>query len=394
MKDEIHPVREFRSLTGFTLIHKDEGTKARLGKISTAHGALETPVFMPVGTRATVKTLSNQDLLDCGVQIILSNAYHLYLRPSEEIIKAAGGLHRFMGWSGPILTDSGGFQVFSLAVLRKVQDEGVEFQSHIDGSKHFFTPEKMLEFQMLLGSDVMMVLDECVHYPCEYDHARVAMERTLDWAFRSKEAHSKLISYNSQLLFGIMQGATYRDLRKECAERLIEMDFDGYALGGLAVGEPKEITREITAFAAPLLPADKPRYLMGVGEPQDLFEAVSNGVDMFDCVIPTRNGRNGTAFTRKGRLILRSSENTKDLRPIEEGCKCYACKMHTRSYIRHLFNVNEILGLRLVSLHNVYFYQDLMRQMRDAIREDRLLKFKAEFLGEYEGNKGTEKGKA
>lgn len=376
---------------GFNLIQTDKFTKARLGKVTTAHGEFETPAFMPVGTRASVKTLSNDDLIDCGTQIILSNAYHLYLRPGGDVIESSGGLHKFMGWQRPILTDSGGFQVFSLAVLRKVTDEGVEFRSHIDGSRHFLTPEEMVGFQSLLGSDIIMVLDECVNYLCEYDHAGVAMRRTLDWARRSKEVYSKLPTQNAQLLFGIVQGATYKDLREECVKELLEMDFDGYALGGLAVGEPKSETNEMTAFVAPLLPEDKPRYLMGVGEPQDLFEAVSNGVDMFDCVIPTRNGRNGTAFTKNGRLLLRNSANTKDPRPIEEGCECYSCRFHTRSYIRHLFNVDEILGLRLVSLHNVNFYQSIMGQIRNAIKEDRFLKFKAEFLSRYEDDKGTER---
>jgi len=352
---------------------------------------------MPVGTQATVKTLSNQELLDCGAQIILSNAYHLYLRPGGDIIEAAGGLHKFMGWDKPILTDSGGFQVFSLAVLRKVSDEGVEFQSHIDGSKHFLTPEKMVGFQMTLGSDIMMVLDECVHYPCEYDLAKRAVNRTLDWARRSKAVRSSrsivhrakdenhgLSTIDHGLLFGIVQGASYKDLREECAKALVAMDFDGYALGGLAVGEPKEATREMTQFTAGLLPEGKPRYLMGVGTPQDLVESVASGIDMFDCVIPTRNGRNGTAFTRTGRVPLRNAENAKDFRPIEDGCGCYTCVTHTRGYIRHLFNVDEILGLRLVSLHNVYFYQSLMSRIRSSIKEGNFLKFKEEFLEKYE----------
>lgn len=359
----------------FELIAKDKDTSARVGKVKTSHGIFETPAFMPVGTQATVKTLSNQDLSDCGVQIVLSNAYHLYLRPGEDIIKAAGGLHKFMGWDKPILTDSGGFQVFSLAVLRKVSDEGVEFQSHIDGSKHFLTPEKIVGFQTTLGSDIMMVLDECVHYPCEYDLAKRAVKRTLDWAERSMKEFKP---DKGQNLFGIVQGASYKDLREECAKALVAVDFDGYALGGLAVGEPKEITREMTQFTAELLPEDKPRYLMGVGEPQDLIEAVASGIDMFDCVVPTRNGRNGTAFTKTGRVLLRNAENAKDFRPIEEGCGCYACRTYTRGYIRHLFNVGEILGLKLVSLHNVYFYQRLIGEIRDAIKENRFLKLKEE----------------
>ena len=357
-----------------------------MGKVTTAHGIFDTPVFMPVGTQATVKTLSNNELDDCGVQILLSNAYHLYLRPGEDIIKNAGGLHKFMNWEKPILTDSGGFQVFSLAVLRKVTDEGVEFRSHIDGSKHFLTPEKMLEFQTSLGSDIMMVLDECVHYPCEYEMAKRAAVRTLEWARRSKDRAGGDFEFKpnrEQNVFGIVQGASYRDLREDCARALVKMDFDGYALGGLAVGEPREITDEMTRFTVELLPEDKPKYLMGVGEPQDLFDAVSAGIDMFDCVVPTRNGRNGTAFTSNGRFSVRTAANAKELSPIEEGCGCYACRNHTRSYIRHLFNTDEILGLKLVSLHNVYFYQKLMREIREAIKEKRFTEYKNERAEEW-----------
>ncbi|MFA5339851.1 MAG: tRNA guanosine(34) transglycosylase Tgt [Candidatus Omnitrophota bacterium] len=369
------------------IIAKDKETKARAGKIKTSHGEFDTPAFMPVGTQATVKTLSNDELDACGVQILLSNAYHLYLRPGEEIIKNAGGLHKFMNWQKPILTDSGGFQVFSLAVLRKVSDEGVEFQSHIDGSKHMLTPEKMLEFQTCLGSDIMMVLDECVHYPCEYEMAKRAAVRTLEWARRSRERFEKDFDpkpNKKQAVFGIVQGASYKDLREDCAKMLVKMDFDGYALGGLAVGEPREITNEMTQFTAALLPEDKPRYLMGVGEPQDLFDAVSAGIDMFDCVVPTRNGRNGTAFTSNGRFSVRTAVNAKELGPIEERCGCYACRNHTRSYIRHLFNTDEILGLKLVSLHNIYFYQSLMKKMRQAIRDGKFAKFRADFMEKYE----------
>lgn len=368
------------------IIAKDKETKARAGKVKTSHGEFDTPAFMPVGTQATVKTLSNDELDDCGVQILLSNAYHLYLRPGEDVIKNAGGLHKFMNWEKPILTDSGGFQVFSLAVLRKVSDEGVEFQSHIDGSKHFLTPEKMLEFQASLGSDIMMVLDECVHYPCEYEMAKRAVVRTLNWAKRSKDRFEKDFEFKpnkKQDIFGIVQGASYRDLREDCAKALIKMGFDGYALGGLAVGEPREITDEMTQFTVELLPEDKPKYLMGVGEPQDLFDAVSAGIDMFDCVVPTRNGRNGTAFTSNGRFSVRTAVNAKELSPIEEGCGCYACKNHTRSYIRHLLNTDEILGLKLVSLHNVYFYQKLMREIREAIKEKRFTEYKNERAKEW-----------
>lgn len=371
------------------IIAKDKETKARTGRVKTSHGEFETPAFMPVATQATVKTLSNDELDSCGVQILLSNAYHLYLRPGEDIIKNAGGLHKFMNWDKPILTDSGGFQVFSLALLRKVSDEGVEFQSHIDGSKHLLTPEKMLEFQTSLGSDIMMVLDECVHYPCEHEMAKRAAVRTLEWAKRSKDRYGRKFEFkpnSEQNLFGIVQGGSYKELRRDCAEALIEMDFDGYALGGLAVGEPKEITGDMTRFTAELLPEDKPRYLMGVGEPEDLFDAVSAGIDMFDCVVPTRNGRNGTAFTSYGRFSVRTAVNARELSPIEERCGCYACTNHTRSYIRHLFNTDEILGLKLVSLHNVFFYQSLMKRMRQAIKEGRFSKFRADFLEKYEAN--------
>lgn len=364
---------------------KDISTRARSGKVKTSHGEFETPAFMPVGTQATVKTLSNDELKGCGVQILLSNAYHLYLRPGTDIIRNAGGLHRFMNWDRPILTDSGGFQVFSLAVLRKVTDEGVEFQSHIDGSKHFLTPRSMLEFQTALGSDIMMVLDECVHYPCEHGMAKRAVKRTLEWARLSKTAFADAGPgpNREQHLFGIVQGASYEDLRKECAEELAGMNFDGYALGGLAVGEPREITSEITDFTVSLLPEDKPRYLMGVGEPRDILEAVSHGIDMFDCVVPTRNGRNGTAFTSEGRFSVRTAVNSSDLSPIEEGCGCYACRNHTRSYIRHLFNTDEILGLKLVSLHNIYFYQRLMRGIRQAIKEGKFTEYKNERMEKW-----------
>ncbi|MCX5657032.1 MAG: tRNA guanosine(34) transglycosylase Tgt [Candidatus Omnitrophica bacterium] len=375
-------------MINFSLIHKDNSSKARLGKLVTCHGEINTPIFLPVGTQATVKTLSTQDLFDCGIEMILANAYHLYLRPGEEIIKKAGGLHKFMSWPKPILTDSGGYQVLSLSDLRKISDEGVKFQSHIDGTKYFFSPEEIIRFQKeVLGSDVIMPLDECVHFPCDKDHARVAMERTLNWACRSKTAFNSLPSaiVQRQLLFGIVQGATYPDLRKECAERLVEIGFDGYAVGGVSVGEPQELMYEVSSNVTGLLPEDRPRYLMGVGNPEDLLEAVSFGYDIFDCVIPTRNGRNGTAFTYKGRLVLRNAKFKDDFSPIDESCSCFACRNYSRAYIRHLFNSGEILGLRLVSLHNIYFYNNLMRNMRQAISKDNFLEFKKEFLANYLG---------
>ncbi|MCX5716075.1 MAG: tRNA guanosine(34) transglycosylase Tgt [Candidatus Omnitrophica bacterium] len=369
----------------FTLIKKDKDSKARLGKLETAHGAINTPCFMPVGTQATVKTLSNQDLIDCNSEIILSNTYHLYLRPGIETIKAAGGLHKFMGWKRPILTDSGGFQVFSLATLMKIKDEGVEFASHIDGSRHFLTPEKVIELQQGLGSDIMMPLDEPVSYPCSKPKAEAALERTHDWARRSKKVTSHQSPVTSpelkqsdhrQLLFGIVQGSSYQDLRKRSVEELVKIGFDGYAIGGVSVGEPETLIYEVTDYTAALLPEEKPRYLMGVGTPLDIVEAVSQGVDMFDCVMPTRNGRNGTAFIKGGKLLLRSSRYATDPKPIDEGCGCFACKNYTRSYIRHLFNTEEMLGLRLVSLHNIYFYATLMAEIRAAILENRFPEYK------------------
>jgi len=333
---------------------------------------------MPVGTQGTVKALSPQDLKDCGAQIVLSNAYHLFLRPGTEIIKNAGGLHNFMSWPGPILTDSGGYQVFSLALLRKVSDEGTEFQSHIDGMKHFLTPEEVIRVQKDLGSDIIMPLDECVHYPCAKDQANVAMKRTLDWARRSKEAHK-----HEALLFGIVQGATYEDLRQECSQHLAAMDFDGYAIGGVSVGEPKDLRYNIVNCVLRHLPQDKPHYLMGVGIPQDIVETVESGIDMFDCVVPTRYGRNGTAFTSEGKLVVRNAVYAEDARPLDKGCSCYACKNFSRAYLRHLFNTDEILGLRLVSLHNIHFYLELMRNIREAIRQDKFMEFKKDFLNNY-----------
>ena len=373
----------------FKIIHQDKHAKARLGKLTTAHGEIQTPCFIPVGTQGTVKTISPQELKDCGAEIILSNAYHLFLRPGKEVIKKAGGLHNFMSWEMPILTDSGGYQIFSLALLRKISDKGVEFQSHIDGLKHLLTPEDVIQIQNDLGSDIMMPLDECVHYPSALDHAEVAMKRTLDWAKRSKTVHSqqslpcRQAGIVNGLLFGIVQGATYEDLRKECANRLIDMDFDGYAIGGVSVGEPKDLRYNIVNLVAGLLLKDKPRYLMGVGLPEDIIEAVESGIDMFDCVVPTRYGRNGTAFTSAGKITIRNAPFIEDFTPLDPACSCYACKNFSRAYLRHLFNVEEILGLRLVSLHNIYFYLELMRKIREAIRQDNFIEFKREFLNNY-----------
>src|SRR3989338_2876309 len=364
----------------FTVTHRDAHTKARVGLLETAHGIVETPEFMPVGTQATVKALSNEELEYCGVQIILGNTYHLYLRPGTEVIKNAGGLHRFMSWDKPILTDSGGFQIFSLATLRKVKEEGVEFKSHIDGSKHFLTPENVVRLQCELGSDIMMPLDECLHYPCPKDEVERSLRLTTDWAKRSKkEFESRITGDGRRLLFGIVQGSTYPDLRKQAVEQLIDIGFDGYAVGGLSVGEPNELICEMIENSVRYLPEDKPRYAMGIGMPHDFFNAIEKGIDMFECVVPTRNARNGAAYTNEGRLIIRNSEYSKDLRPLSESCDCIVCKRYSRSYIRHLFNTEEILGLRLTSLHNVYFYVNLLKRIREAIKLGGFLKLKEEF---------------
>lgn len=371
----------------FKVIHKDKHSKSRLGELTTTCGKIDTPCFMPVGTQGTVKTLSPAELRNSGVQIILCNAYHLFLRPGIEVIKKAGGLHNFISWPGPILTDSGGYQIFSLALLRKVSDQGVEFQSHLDGLRHFLKPEDIMNIQVDLGSDMMMPLDECVHYPCGKDYAEIAMERTINWVRRSKEhmAYGKwhMVNKNKQLLFGIVQGATYEDLRRECAQRLVEIGFEGYAIGGVSVGEPKNLRYNIVNLSLEFLPEDKPRYLMGLGMPEDIIEAVELGIDMFDCVIPTRYGRNGTAFTSEGKLTVRNAPYAEDSRPLDSRCSCYTCGDFSRAYLRHLFNTDEILGLRLVSLHNVHFYLELMRKVREAIRQDGFIEFKKEFLRNY-----------
>ncbi|MFH0918016.1 MAG: tRNA guanosine(34) transglycosylase Tgt, partial [Candidatus Omnitrophota bacterium] len=335
--------------------------------------------FMPVGTHATVKGLMFKDVSEAGAQIILANAYHVYLKPGMDIIKKAQGLHKFMSWNKPILTDSGGYQVFSLALYRKLSDQGVEFQSHIDGSKHFLRPEDVIKIQETLGSDIMMPLDECVQYPCTKEASRVAMERTLAWAKRSQVAHGDALG----LLFGIVQGATYEDLRADCARRLVDMNFDGYSIGGVSVGESSNLIYNIIELVVRLLPPDKPRYAMGIGYPFDILEAVQRGVDMFDCVIPTRYGRNGTAFTSGGKVIIRNAVYIEDFRSLDPKCGCYVCQNFSRAYLRHLFNAKEMLGLVLLSLHNVYFFLDLMRQIRQAIKEDKFSQFKQMFLMNY-----------
>ncbi|MGB9780951.1 tRNA guanosine(34) transglycosylase Tgt [Caldanaerobacter sp.] len=367
----------------YQVIKKDARTKARLGILETPHGVIETPVFMPVGTQATVKAMTPEELKEMGATIILGNTYHLYLRPGHKIIEKAGGLHKFMNWDRAILTDSGGFQVFSLSSLRKITEDGVEFRSHIDGSKHFFTPEKVIEIQNSLGADIIMSFDECAPYPADYDYVKKSMELTIKWAERGKKAHKNT---DRQALFGIVQGGTYKDLRKECAERLVEMDFPGYAIGGLSVGEPKDLMYEIIDFTTDYLPHDKPRYLMGVGTPEDLIEGVIRGVDMFDCVLPTRIARNGTVFTSKGKLIVRDAPYAEDFSPLDEECDCYTCRNYSRAYLRHLFKAKEILAARLATYHNLYFLIKLMEKIREAIRQDRLLEFKEEFLKKYYGN--------
>ncbi|MDO8535738.1 MAG: tRNA guanosine(34) transglycosylase Tgt [Candidatus Omnitrophota bacterium] len=373
----------------FRLIHKDKSSKARLGVLETACGEVNTPVFMPVGTQGTVKAMSNDELIECGAEIILGNAYHLNLRPGLDIIKKAGGLHKFMGWQRPILTDSGGYQVFSLAKLRKLSEEGAEFSSHIDGSRHFITPEKAIEIQQVLGSDIMMAFDECVHYPAARDYVEQSLDLTTKWARRSKKYFEEVSRCQSvkapgkQLLFGIVQGSTYLDLRKKAVEELLKIGFDGYAIGGVSVGEPQSLIHEISAYTASLLPQESARYLMGMGTPVDILEAISNGIDMFDCVVPTRNGRNGQAFTWNGELQLRNAEYKEDFSPIDKDCGCMACRLHTRAYIRHLFNTGEILGLRLVSLHNIHFYVKLIQKSRQAIKEDCFEDFRLEFANNY-----------
>lgn len=361
----------------FKITHKDTSTRARCGQLSLERGVIETPIFMPVGTQASVKSLSPKELEEAGAQIILSNAYHLYLRPGLEIIAQSGGLHKFMNWHKPILTDSGGYQIFSLALLRKIKDEGLDFQSHLDGSRHFLRPEDVVEAQRVLGSDIMMPLDECVHYPVSHQQAQDAVARTTLWALRSKKEWEK---DKRGVLFGIAQGATYENLRKRSMAELVDIGFGGYAIGGLSVGEPRDLRYNILNSVVDDLPCDSPRYLMGVGLPEDILEAVSMGVDMFDCVVPTRYGRNGTAFTSKGKVTVRNGEFSRDQRSLDEACACYCCKNFSRAYLRHLFNAGEILGLRLVSYHNIYFFLNLMKSAREAIKEDRFSRFKKDFL--------------
>ncbi len=339
-------------------------------------------MFMPVGTQATVKTMSPEELKEIGSGIILANTYHLYLRPGHEVVREAGGLHRFMNWDRGILTDSGGFQVFSLSPLRKITEEGVSFRSHISGEPLFLSPEKSIEVQNALGADIIMAFDECPPYPAEREYVRDSLERTTRWAERCLRAHRRP---EDQALFGIVQGGMYRDLREQSAEQLVAMDFPGYAVGGLSVGEPKELMYEILSHTTPLLPAGKPRYLMGVGSPDALIEGVIRGIDMFDCVLPTRIARNGTTMTSQGRLVVRNARYARDFTPLDPECDCYTCRHYTRAYIRHLIKADETFGLRLTTYHNLYFLIRLMERVREAIREDRLLDFRDQFFAQYYG---------
>ena len=363
----------------YELLHVDKNSGARRGVVHTPHGDIQTPVFMPVGTQATVKAMTPEELKEIEAQIILSNTYHLYLRPGNKLVKEAGGLHEFMRWDRPILTDSGGFQVFSLGPLRKITEEGVEFKSYLDGSKHFLSPEAVMEIENDLGADIIMAFDECCPYPSTYEYTKNSMERTTRWAKRCKEAHSR----SDQGLFGIIQGGFYKDLRKESVEQLTKIDFPGYAIGGISVGEPKEEFLDILKYTAPLMPENKPRYLMGVGSPDYLVEAALAGIDMCDCVLPTRIARNGTAMTWQGKKVIRNASYARDFTTLDKKCDCYACKNYTKAYIHHLIKNKEILGVRLLSIHNLRFLTKLMERVRIEIEHDNLLNFKNEFFKKY-----------
>lgn len=367
----------------FELIKKDIKTKARRGRVHTPHGIIETPVFMPVGTAATVKAMRPEEVKDMGAHIILSNTYHLYLRPGHELIKASGGLHKFMNWDRAILTDSGGFQVFSLGAMRKITEEGVEFRSHIDGSKHMLSPEKAVAIQNALGSDIMMAFDECAPYPADRSYVKNSLERTSRWLKRCQIAHNNT---ETQSLFGIMQGGMYQDLRRQSAQEIVDLDLPGYAIGGLSVGEPKELMYEVLDYATDDLPENKPRYLMGVGSPDCLFEGVERGIDMFDCVLPTRIARNGTAMTSKGKIAIKNAIHEKDFDALDPECGCYTCQNYSKAYLRHLYKSNEILSSMLLTNHNLHFLIKLMEKIRHAIEADHFSAFKKEFMEKYYGN--------
>ncbi|WP_276352796.1 tRNA guanosine(34) transglycosylase Tgt [Cohnella caldifontis] len=364
----------------YELIKTCAQTGARLGRLHTPHGTIDTPVFMPVGTQATVKGMSPEELKDLGAQIILSNTYHLFVRPGHELIREAGGLHRFMNWDRPILTDSGGFQVFSLAENRKISEDGVEFRSHLNGDKLYLSPEVATAVQNALGSDILMAFDECPPYPADYEYVKRSTERTSRWAERCLKAHARP---GDQALFGIVQGGMHADLRRMSVRDLTSLDFPGYSIGGLSVGEPKPLMYEMLEETVPLLPSDKPRYLMGVGSPDALVEGSIRGIDMFDCVLPTRIARNGTVMTSRGRLVVRHAKYANDFAPLDPECSCYACRNYSRAYIRHLIKADEMFGLRLTTVHNLHFLVELMRRIREAIRADRLRDFRDEFFESY-----------
>ncbi len=364
----------------YELIKTCKQSGARLGRLHTPHGTFDTPMFMPVGTLATVKTMSPEELKEMGAGVILSNTYHLWLRPGEEIVEEAGGLHRFMNWDQGILTDSGGFQVFSLSDLREITEEGVHFRNHLNGDKLFLSPEKSIHVQNALGSDIMMAFDECPPYPAEYEYMKASVERTSRWAERCLQANQNPMR---QALFGIVQGGEHEALRKQSARELTSLDFPGYAVGGLSVGEPKSVMNEVLEYTTPLLPTDKPRYLMGVGSPDSLIDGAIRGIDMFDCVLPTRIARNGTLMTSEGRLVVRNAKYARDFRPLDPNCDCHVCKTYSRAYIRHLVKANETFGFRLTTYHNLYFLLKLMKSVRQAIQEDRLLDFRETFFEQY-----------
>jgi queuine tRNA-ribosyltransferase len=372
----------------FELLQEDAGTEARLGRIVTPHGEIRTPAFMPVGTQGTVKGLLPETVRALGADVVLGNTYHLFLRPGHDLIRRLGGLHRFMNWPHPILTDSGGFQVFSLGALRKITEEGVTFQSHIDGSKHALTPESAVAIQEALGSDIMMCLDECTPYPATVREARLSMEMTNRWARRCRDARTN----RRQMLFAIVQGGMYPDLRREALEELAAMDFEGYALGGLSVGEPKEIMKKIVSGTAPRLPREKPRYLMGVGTPSDIVRSVAAGVDLFDCVIPTRCARNGLLFTNTQKVVIKHARWREDEFPLDEACDCYTCRNYSRAYLRHLFMAREILAMVLNTIHNVRFYLRLMERIREEIRRGNFTDWQRDFLGRWQDGPAGDSG--
>jgi queuine tRNA-ribosyltransferase len=363
----------------FEIIKKDGFSQARLGRVDTNHGSFTTPAFLPVGTQGTVKSLTPEELAEMGVEAILANTYHLYLRPGHETIGRLGGLHAFIHWEKPILTDSGGFQIFSLGSLRKISEEGVTFQSHLDGSSHFLTPEKVVEIQRVLGADIAMVLDECVPYPSVYEYVKSSMERTSRWARRCLQARRE----TDPALFAIVQGGIHRDLREKSVQALAEMGFQGYAIGGLSVGEPKSMMVDVLKWTTPLLPEDAPRYLMGVGTPEDIINAVTLGIDFFDCVLPTRNARNGTLFTSSGKISIKQAQYAEDGRPIDETCACYTCRHYSRAYLRHLYLAKEILSSRLNTIHNLYYYINLLVKMKEAIQGGRFLDFYQSHTSSY-----------